>query len=127
MTTGCNTRSMPESAPNAIGHITLRVKPAGERRTGNPSAPFDRAGAGDGRVSHRASPRPYSLRATAWTTSPRMASIFTILSPPGAFEGPKALVFFHSTLKLILKGDTIVADFVKFLATMSNGATPTRK
>jgi hypothetical protein len=44
----------------AIGLITLDTKPAGERRTGNPSAPFDRAGAGDGRMAYRASPRPYS-------------------------------------------------------------------
>src|SRR5262245_6555793 len=37
-----------ESKPNAIGHITLDVKPTGERRTGNPCAPFEVAGAGDG-------------------------------------------------------------------------------
>jgi len=42
---------MPESAPSAIGHITLGAKPAGERRTGNPCAPFDRAGAGHGPMS----------------------------------------------------------------------------
>jgi putative transposase len=39
---------VPESTPSAIGRITLDAKPAGERRTGNPCAPFDRAGAGDG-------------------------------------------------------------------------------
>src|SRR5207247_8911618 len=44
----------------AIVLITLAAKPAGERRTGKPSAPFDRAGAGDGRMAYRASPRPYS-------------------------------------------------------------------
>jgi hypothetical protein len=44
-----------------IGLITLGMKPAGERRTGNPCAPFDRAGAGDGCIAYRASSRPYSL------------------------------------------------------------------
>jgi hypothetical protein len=58
MTTGCSTRSMPESAPSAIGRITPEAKPAGERRTGNPCAPFDRAGAGDGRIAYRATLDP---------------------------------------------------------------------
>ena len=40
MTTGCSIRSVPESAPSAIGRITLGAKPAGERRTGNLSAPL---------------------------------------------------------------------------------------
>jgi hypothetical protein len=38
-----------------------RTKPAGERRTGDLYAPFERAGAGDGRFAYRASPRPYLL------------------------------------------------------------------
>jgi len=59
MTTGCNTRSVSESAPSPIGRITLGTKPAGERRTGDLYAPFERAGAGDGRFAYRASPRPY--------------------------------------------------------------------
>jgi hypothetical protein len=59
MTTGCNTRSVSERAPSPIGRITLGTKPAGERRTGNLYAPFERAGAGDGRFAYRASPRPY--------------------------------------------------------------------
>jgi hypothetical protein len=37
-----------ESTPSAIGHITFDAKPTGERRTANPCAPFDVAGAGDG-------------------------------------------------------------------------------
>jgi acyl-CoA synthetase (AMP-forming)/AMP-acid ligase II len=61
MTTGCNTRSVSERAPSPIGRITLGTKPAGERRTGNLYAPFERAGAGDGRFAYRASPRPYYL------------------------------------------------------------------
>src|SRR2546425_9591134 len=32
----------------SIGHITHGAKRTGERRTGNPSAPFEAAGAGDG-------------------------------------------------------------------------------
>jgi hypothetical protein len=32
----------------SIGHITHGAKQTGERRTGNPFAPFDEAGAGDG-------------------------------------------------------------------------------
>jgi len=59
MTTGCNVWSWPESRPSAIGRITLDAKLAGERRTGNPYAPFERAGAGDGHFVYRASPRPY--------------------------------------------------------------------
>src|SRR5262245_33844852 len=47
-----------ESKPNAIGHITLDVKPTGERRTGNPCAPFDVAGAGDGPRGTAPAPDP---------------------------------------------------------------------
>ena len=32
----------------SIGHITRDAKQTGERRTGNPFAPFDEAGAGNG-------------------------------------------------------------------------------
>jgi hypothetical protein len=59
--TGRNIRAASESAPSVIGPITLDAKPTGERRTGDPSAPFDRAGAGDGLTGYRASPRPYRL------------------------------------------------------------------
>ncbi len=58
-TTGCSIRSGLESAPSAIGRITIDAKPEGERRTGNLSAPFERAGAGNGRFVYRTSPRPY--------------------------------------------------------------------
>ncbi len=58
MSTACR-EPAPDSVLSAIGRITLDAKPAGERRTGKPSAPFDRAGAGDGRIAYRASPRPY--------------------------------------------------------------------
>ena len=71
-TTGCNTRSVSERAPSPIGRITLGTKPAGERRTGNLYAPFERAGAGDGRFAYRASPRPYRRRgrgAVRWRTA----------------------------------------------------------
>ncbi len=37
------------------------------------------------------------------------------ISLPGTFEEPKAPVFVDGTLKLTLKGDTIVADFLKIL------------
>ncbi len=38
------------SAPNPIGPTPLGAKPAGRRGSGNPLAPFDAAGAGDGAV-----------------------------------------------------------------------------
>ena len=68
-----------ESAPDAIGRITLDVKQAGKRSAGNPHAAFDEAGAGNvimgaglrtnakvvgfstGPYRRRASPRPYRL------------------------------------------------------------------
>ena len=46
--TGCNIGPMPESARWPIGRITLAAKRPGKRRTGNPSAPFEVAGVGDG-------------------------------------------------------------------------------
>ena len=52
--------SRAESAPSAIGPITLGVKQAGKRSAGNPHAAFDVAGAGNGLVEYRASPRPYA-------------------------------------------------------------------
>src|SRR3990172_3273111 len=48
MTTASDTGPAPESAPWPIGLITLGVKRTGKRRTGNPFAPFEVAGAGDG-------------------------------------------------------------------------------
>lgn len=47
MTIGLNTTGL-ESAASAIGHITLEMKLTGKRSAGNPPAPFDVAGAGDG-------------------------------------------------------------------------------
>ena len=37
------------------------------------------------------------------------------ISLPGTFEEPKAPVFVDGALRLTLKGDTIVADFIKLL------------
>jgi (E)-4-hydroxy-3-methylbut-2-enyl-diphosphate synthase len=37
------------------------------------------------------------------------------ISLPGTFEEPKAPVFVDGALKLTLKGDTIVAEFLKIL------------
>src|SRR5713226_8496940 len=47
-TTECSIGPMPESARRRIGRITLDAKLPGKRRTGNPSAPFEVAGVGDG-------------------------------------------------------------------------------
>jgi hypothetical protein len=41
-------KEISDSAPHSIGHITLDAKQTGKRRTGNPSAPFDVEGAGNG-------------------------------------------------------------------------------
>src|SRR2546425_5397489 len=41
-----------ESAPEPIGRITLDAKRPGKRRTGNPFAPFDEAGTGDGLMAN---------------------------------------------------------------------------
>src|SRR3989442_6559714 len=50
----------------SIGHITHGAKRTGERRTGNPSAPFDEAGAGDGPLrAPRQSPTPRRSRGRA--------------------------------------------------------------
>ena len=48
MTTASSTGRAPQSALWPIGLITLAVKRIGKRRTGNPFAPFEVAGAGDG-------------------------------------------------------------------------------
>jgi (E)-4-hydroxy-3-methylbut-2-enyl-diphosphate synthase len=37
------------------------------------------------------------------------------ISLPGTFEEPKAPVFVDGALRLTLKGETIVADFIKIL------------
>ena len=47
-TTECSIGPMPESARRLLGRITLAAKLPGKRRTGNPSAPFEVAGVGDG-------------------------------------------------------------------------------
>ncbi len=50
----------PGSGAVAVGHITRAVKSAGKRSAGNPHAPFEVAGVGDGPVLwYRAYPRPY--------------------------------------------------------------------
>src|SRR6266545_6292614 len=78
MTTASDTGPALESARWPIGRITLGANRTGNRRTGNPFAPFEVAGAGDGLTAnlhgheagngghsqgeptgHRASPRPY--------------------------------------------------------------------
>src|SRR5215831_6959985 len=88
MTTASSTEPAPESAPWPIGLITLGVKRTGKRRTGNPFAPFEVAGAGDGLTAnlygheagnggysqgeptgHRASPRPYYAPVLDGTTA----------------------------------------------------------
>jgi hypothetical protein len=50
--TGYSMWSTPERARRPIGRITLDAKLAGKRRTGNPFAPFDEAGAGDGLMAN---------------------------------------------------------------------------
>jgi len=59
-----------ESARRLIGRITLVAKLPGKRRTGNPFAPFEVAGAGNGLVrGYRASPRPDHLSKTVGAPS----------------------------------------------------------
>src|SRR2546426_4146590 len=55
----------------SIGHITHGAKRTGERRTGNPSAPFDEAGAGDGLIR---APRQSSTLRVASVCSTNAAS-----------------------------------------------------
>jgi transposase InsO family protein len=68
-----------ESAPGAIGRITLGAKQAGKRSAGNPHAPFDEAGAGNVAMvelwTHRSIEREwletlYLLRARQFPTLP---------------------------------------------------------
>src|SRR5215813_8241562 len=90
MTTASDTGPASESAPWPIGLITLGVKRTGKRRTGNPFAPFEVAGAGDGLTAnlheagnggysqgepagHRASPRPYYAPTISVGSSPFLA------------------------------------------------------
>jgi len=44
--------TLSDSAPHIIGHITLDMKQTGKRRTGNPFAPFEGEGAGDGSTAN---------------------------------------------------------------------------
>ena len=46
-TTGFVAEPHAESAPSAIGPITLEAKRTGKRSAGNPPAPFEVAGAGN--------------------------------------------------------------------------------
>jgi len=61
----------------SIGHITHGAKQTGERRTGNPSAPFDVAGAGDGLIR---APRQSSTLRVSRERQVRLAGA----SPAGA-------------------------------------------
>src|ERR1700675_4409239 len=75
-TTGWSTKPMPESARRPIGRITLAAKRPGKRRTGNPSAPFEVAGVGDGLTAnlhgHEAGNGGYSQgEPTEYRASPR--------------------------------------------------------
>src|SRR5215213_6690307 len=45
---GASIKARAESAPGRIGRITLGTKPAGQRSAGNPPAPLDEAGTGNG-------------------------------------------------------------------------------
>ena len=81
-----------ESAPHPIGPITLGVKRSGKRGAGNPPAPVDVAGAGDGltatpkrarRWKRRTQPRG-SLRSTASVLDP------TTAPPPDTFDASPA-------------------------------------
>jgi len=90
MTTGCNTRSVSESAPSPIGRITLGTKPAGERRTGNLYAPFERAGAGDGRFAYRASPRPYHSKAIGAVARQLAEATYWMVTKQEAYREPIA-------------------------------------
>src|SRR6266545_6247969 len=97
MTTASDTGPALESARWPIGRITLGAKRTGKRRTGNPFAPFEVAGAGDGLTAtlhgheagnggysqgaptgHRASPRPYcaldSARPASYGRWPRSSN-----------------------------------------------------
>ncbi len=70
--------AMADSAPSSIGLITLGTKQTGERSAGNPHAPFEVAGTGNGATDHptrarRGKPRTQTraiLRATAPVLDP---------------------------------------------------------
>jgi hypothetical protein len=79
-----------ESTAATAGRISLGVKRAGERSAGNPPAPFDVAGAGDGftaglvRHSQRkrgATDRP-GLRSTAPALDPTLGEEVAVTPPP---------------------------------------------
>ncbi len=79
MNQGLCTLQVDQPTPPSVRHGTsgsprpssrTRPKPARERRTGNLYAPFERAGAGDGRFAYRASPRPYRVRRSAARSRP---------------------------------------------------------
>ncbi len=79
MTTTSDMGPAPERARWPIGRITLATKRTGKRRTGNPFAPFEVAGAGDGLTAnlhgHEAGNGGYSqgsLRGTAPVLDPTM-------------------------------------------------------
>jgi hypothetical protein len=88
-----------ESAAALVGRISLGVKRAGERSAGNPPAPFEVAGVGDGftaglmRHSQRkrgATDRP-GLRNTAPALDPTGDTRFGISPPPGRRRSPRTV------------------------------------
>ena len=73
---GVATEGRPESARRRIGRITLDAKRPGKRRTGNPFAPFEVAGVGDGLTAnlygHEAGNGGYSqVEPTGYRAHPR--------------------------------------------------------
>ena len=77
-------RAPPKALPTAIGPITLGVKRTGKRGAGNPHAPFDVAGAGDG-------PTANPKRARSWKRR---------IQPRGAYGVPRQ----SSTLPVVGAG-----------------------
>jgi hypothetical protein len=65
-----------ESAPSTIGLITLGVKSTGQRSAGNPPAPLDEAGTGNGAMETQVRHRQPKGTATDWPscTPPRQSS-----------------------------------------------------
>jgi hypothetical protein len=79
------TEGRPESARRWIGCITLDAKRPGKRRTGNPFAPFEVAGVGDGLTAnlhgHEAGNGGYSQgEPTEYRANPRPDR--WLLAPP---------------------------------------------
>ena len=132
MTTTSATGPAPVSAPWPIGRITLGVKRTGKRRTGNPFAPFEVAGAGDGLTAnlhgheagnggysqgepagHRASPRPYYALSTGmnWHSITVVLVVMIGVSPcPGnaGAEPPTGVGSNKSSATTCAEEDTLI-------------------